>query len=187
MKHKLNSINTKQMLVDALIALSSQKPFSKITVSEIVDYCNINRKTFYYHFTDIYDLLEYYLNSEISLAISTFDPIKDINATTTYAFDYMNQHAYLKNFLQDTLARDKVTQLLNKAIYPKTLELIQVLEHTHRKNLEDDFKLFLANSFTRIIVLSLLDSIENPNNYDVEKIQEYISTLFQMSMQGVYQ
>ena len=54
MKHKLNSINTKQMLVDALITLSIQKPFSKITVSEIIDYCNINRKTFYYHFTDIY-------------------------------------------------------------------------------------------------------------------------------------
>ena len=56
MKHNMNSTNTKQMLAEALISLSNKKDFSKITVSEIVDYCNINRKTFYYHFTDIYDL-----------------------------------------------------------------------------------------------------------------------------------
>jgi probable dihydroxyacetone kinase regulator len=36
-----------------------QKPFSKITVSDLVSDCGINRSTFYYHFKDIYDLVEW--------------------------------------------------------------------------------------------------------------------------------
>ena len=31
-----------------------KKPLSKITVSEIIADCGVNRKTFYYHFEDIY-------------------------------------------------------------------------------------------------------------------------------------
>ncbi|WP_295208123.1 TetR family transcriptional regulator [Ruminococcus sp.] len=37
------------------------KPLSKITVSEIVADCNINRKTFYYHFEDVQSLLKWTL------------------------------------------------------------------------------------------------------------------------------
>lgn len=49
---------TKKALSDALKKLMSQKAFSKITVSEIIRMCNVNRKTFYYHFEDIQALLK---------------------------------------------------------------------------------------------------------------------------------
>ena len=185
MKHKINSISTKQMLADALIHLSSKKTFSKITVSEIVDYCNINRKTFYYHFTDIYDLLEWHLNNEISHVISIFDPIKDINATTAFAINYMNQHAYIKSFLQDALARDKITHLLYKAIYPKVCEVLQMLEQTQEHILDADFNEFLATNLTRIIILSSFDAIEHSNKYEPEKLQQYISNLLHISTNGL--
>ena len=181
MKHKLNSINTKQILAEALISIASKKTLSKITVSELVDYCDINRKTFYYHFTDIYDLLEWTLNNEIEQVISNYNPINDINATISYSVNYINRHPHLKNILKDAIAREKITQLLNKAISPKSLELIEMLEHTKQQPMETDFKQFLAKSLTHIIILSLLDSIENPNSYDIEKLQQYITTLFQMS------
>ena len=35
------------------------KPFDKIKIREIVDGCGLNRQTFYYHFDDVYDLLEW--------------------------------------------------------------------------------------------------------------------------------
>ena len=36
-----------------------QKPLTKITVGDIAEDCGINRMTFYYHFKDIYDLVEW--------------------------------------------------------------------------------------------------------------------------------
>ena len=53
------SQNTKKALAESLKKFMKKKPFSKITVSELVTDCNINRKTFYYHFEDIYDLLKW--------------------------------------------------------------------------------------------------------------------------------
>ena len=41
-----------------------KKTLSKITVSELIAECNVNRKTFYYHFDDIYALLKWTLEEE---------------------------------------------------------------------------------------------------------------------------
>ena len=58
MKHEVTSLNTKKALAAALKELMTKKPLSKITVSDIISVCGVNRKTFYYHFQDIYDLLK---------------------------------------------------------------------------------------------------------------------------------
>ena len=38
---------------------AAQKPLTKITINDIDEDCGINRMTFYYHFKDIYDLVEW--------------------------------------------------------------------------------------------------------------------------------
>ena len=188
MKHELNSKNTKQMLCDTLIQLSSQKPFSKITVSEIIKLCDVNRKTFYYHFADVYDLLEWHLNNEITAAVSTYNhPLDDWCESISYATNYMNQHSYLKNFIKDPLAKDTMTKLLNRTIYPRALEIIEHQEQKHAKSFKPDFKEFLTNNFTHIIVLSVLDSIENPNNYDAEKLKQYLSVVLEASLNAFFE
>ena len=48
-----------------------KKSLSKISISEIVKECQINRKTFYYHFEDIYDLLEWHLEQEVAQIIKS--------------------------------------------------------------------------------------------------------------------
>lgn len=54
---------TKKALAEALKKLLEKKPLSKITVTDIAEQCEINRHTFYYHFRDIYDLIEWiYVN-----------------------------------------------------------------------------------------------------------------------------
>lgn len=187
MKHEINSQNTKQMLCNALITLSEKKPFSKISVSEIVNLCELNRKTFYYHFADVYDLLEWHLNNEINTSISAFDTIYDLESTITYAVNYMNQHPYLKKFIQDPLAKEKISNLLYEILSPILYDMIQHLETTHGKSMDHEFEEFLIKYFTRITVLSILDAIENPNNYDIEKTKQYISALFNMSVHGLFQ
>ena len=48
---------TKRRLSDALIALLAQKPVREITVRELTTLAKVSRGTFYFHYTDIYDLL----------------------------------------------------------------------------------------------------------------------------------
>lgn len=50
---------TKLMLAESLRNLMQKKPLDKIKIHEIVDACGVNRQTFYYHFQDIYALVEW--------------------------------------------------------------------------------------------------------------------------------
>ena len=50
---------TKEALATALKQMMKVKPIGKITVKDLVELCGVNRQTFYYHFDDVYDLLEW--------------------------------------------------------------------------------------------------------------------------------
>lgn len=52
-------INTKAMIADTLHTMMQQKNLDKITVTELVGACNISRQTFYYHFQDILEVVEW--------------------------------------------------------------------------------------------------------------------------------
>ena len=52
---------TKRALEASLKNMLLQKPLDKITINNIPKDCGINRMTFYYHFKDIYDLVEWSL------------------------------------------------------------------------------------------------------------------------------
>ena len=49
---------TKQAICASFRKFLEQKPLEQITVKDIVDDCEINRKTFYYYYQDIYALLD---------------------------------------------------------------------------------------------------------------------------------
>lgn len=50
---------TKNALAASMKKLMAQKPFAKISVGDICDDCGMNRKSFYYHFKDKYDLVNW--------------------------------------------------------------------------------------------------------------------------------
>lgn len=60
---------TKRALVFALKELMETKPFSKISVSDICELCDMNRKSFYYHFKDKYDLVNWIYYTECVTAL----------------------------------------------------------------------------------------------------------------------
>ncbi|WP_066321394.1 TetR/AcrR family transcriptional regulator [Bacillus sp. FJAT-29814] len=59
-------LRTRKLIMDSFIELSGKKEFKDITIKDITTEAMINRATFYYHFEDIYDLLEKVL-SEVLL------------------------------------------------------------------------------------------------------------------------
>ncbi|MFJ7727365.1 TetR/AcrR family transcriptional regulator [Neobacillus sp. NPDC097160] len=68
-------LRTRKLIMDSFIELSGKKEFKDITVKDITTEAMINRATFYYHFEDIYDLLEKVLSEVllINLNGNSFD------------------------------------------------------------------------------------------------------------------
>ena len=48
---------TRKAIMKCTLELAEKKSLKKITVKDIADECGITRSTFYYHFSDIYDVL----------------------------------------------------------------------------------------------------------------------------------
>ena len=59
-----NSNITKKALAQSLKELGATKNLDKITVADITDHCGVNRQTFYYHFNDKYDLINWIFYTE---------------------------------------------------------------------------------------------------------------------------
>ncbi len=90
---------TKRALATSLKELMEEKPFEKINVGDICEKCDMNRKSFYYHFKDKYDLVnwifdtefvelnqEYYLDTRL-LSHSFDDRWKNIEVFCNYFYE----------------------------------------------------------------------------------------------------
>lgn len=66
MERKSNTASdqTKHALAVALKELMVQKPIDKITIHDLTERAGIRRQNFYYHFTDVYDLLRWMFQEE---------------------------------------------------------------------------------------------------------------------------
>ena len=62
-------LDVKAAVADALLELIRRKDADKITVKDLVEVCGISRQTFYYHFKDIYDLVEWACIEDASKAL----------------------------------------------------------------------------------------------------------------------
>jgi AcrR family transcriptional regulator len=85
-------LRTRRLIMDSFIELSAKKEFKDITVKDITTEAMINRATFYYHFEDIYDLLEKAL-SEVLLVNLNGEFYKD---------DKLNEESFVSIFIAIT-------------------------------------------------------------------------------------
>lgn len=56
---------TKRALAQAIKELMNEKPLVKISIADIVERCQMNRQSFYYHFRDKYDLVNWIFYTEL--------------------------------------------------------------------------------------------------------------------------
>ena len=57
---------TKRKIADCVKQLMKKKEIRKITIQDIMDATNMSRQSFYYHFKDIYDVLEWVARYDFS-------------------------------------------------------------------------------------------------------------------------
>lgn len=62
---------TKKALASAMKSLVTEVPFEKITIGDICERCHMHRKSFYYHFRDKYDLINWIFDSEIFAIVNS--------------------------------------------------------------------------------------------------------------------
>lgn len=182
MKYEVTSLNTKKLFAEALKEIVVQKSFSKVTVSELIRACNVNRKTFYYHFTDVYDLLKWTLEQEAIDVVKKFDLIVDYEEVILFAMDYIEKNDVFLNNIYYSVGRDELKRFFYTDFIEITTSIIKQIETINRVTLPKEFEMFLSSFYTEAIAGTLLEWIVNKEKHDRQQTIDYISVIFRTGL-----
>jgi AcrR family transcriptional regulator len=130
------TIRTKKMIRNALSELIEEKGFNDISITDLTKRADINRGTFYLHYTDKYDLLEKVENEVIQ---EIQEQTKDIDSINLLNIDALNEplpfmiklFEYFKensNFMKailgpkgDPIFHNKIKKFIETNLFEKTL------------------------------------------------------------------
>lgn len=176
MNHEEMNQRTEAVLIGTFKALMLKKPMNKITVSELVEECGINRKTFYYHFEDIRDMLRKMLRQDIEAIFSRGDLITDHDLIINSVLDYIEQNKVILKNMLSCIGRAELDLFLNSNVNKPIYSLVCETEQKQNLSVGDEYKRFLADFFTRAVSGVLIDWIENRANRNKEQIKQYLFT-----------
>ena len=110
------AIDTKQMITEKLFELLSREKTENVTVKRLVEECGISRQTFYYHFKDIIDVMEWgcrqALKDDLETGLRAESPRE---AITVFVTNTVNRRAAVSHLLASPHGPDFL-QLMQKTV-----------------------------------------------------------------------
>lgn len=167
--------STKLALANALKKLLQKKFLDDITVKELVEECEVNRQTFYYHFQDIYDLVEWIFLAEAEAAIGgqkTYDTwqqgfLQILQSLQKDRVFYINVY--------HSISREYIEQYLYKLTYDLMIGVVE--ERAAGMSVRAEDKEFIAHFYKYAFVGLTLEWIRGGMKETPAAIVERVSTV----------
>ena len=166
---------TKRALEASLKNLLLQKPLNKITVGDIANDCGINRMTFYYHFKDIYDLIEW---SCVEDATKALEGKKTYDTWQEGFLNIFNAVLDNKSFIMNvyrSVSREQIEMYLYKLTYNLLIDVVN--EKSVGMAVSDEDKKFIADFYKYAFVGIMLNWIRNDMKEEPKQIVDRLSVL----------
>ena len=164
---------TKKALMESLKKLMLQKPLNKITINDLTADCGISRMAFYYHFRDIYDLVEWACLEESTKALQGKKTYETWQEGLLQIFEAVYENKPFIINAYHAVSREQIENYL----FHLTHDLIMgvVLEQSKETALSDAQKNFIADFYKYSFVGIMLDWIKQGMKEDYEEIARMIA------------
>jgi probable dihydroxyacetone kinase regulator len=169
------SQTAKRALEASLKKLLLQKPLDKITIGDIAEDCGINRMTFYYHFRDIYDLIEWACVEDATRALAGKKTYDTWQQGFLQIFAAVRENKPFILNVYRSVSREQVELYLYKLTYDLLINVVR--EEARGMTVSEEDETFIANYYKYAFVGLMLDWIRNDMKEDPEKIIDRLSLL----------
>ena len=171
---------TKIAMAQSLKRMLLIKDLDKITISDITNDCGINRQTFYYHFKDIYDLLEWIFTNEVIEEIDN-EIEENWQQKFIYIFEYVIQN---KEFIKNVYSSGSKEYFLKFAYKQTNLLIINFIEKEYKdKKIKEENKKFIANFYKYGFVGVMEEWIETGMKEEPQKIVSKLNDIIEGDME----
>lgn len=181
------SYSTQLKLAKSLKELMANQPFEKLSVSDITNNCSLHRQTFYYHFEDKYELLDWIVYKEL------MEPLID-----GFSFDNMYEHFmrlfttmvdekkfYLNAFKIDV---NDLSRYINRLAYEQFMVVIDCLEKNSgiKSNYNENmmFAEFLGYGFVGIVFGWAQRGMKDSPEEMTRHLERIINNLIQLASEN---
>ena len=165
--------NTKQALEASLKRLMLKKPLDKITIRDLTEDCGISRMAFYYHFKDIYDLVEWACIEDAAAALQGKKTCDTWQEGLLQIFEAVLEN---KPFILNAyrcISRDQMERFLFQLTYGLIRGVVD--EKSEGTAISEADKTFIAEFYKYSFVGVLLDWIRQGMAADHRLIAEKIA------------
>lgn len=169
---------TKQALEASLKHLLVKKPLDKITIHDITADCGISRMAFYYHFKDIYDLIEWTCIEDATRALQGKKTYATWQEGLLQIFEAVLENKPFVLNAYRCISRDQMERFLYKLTYGLIRGVVD--EQSREAAVTEEDKVFIAEFYKYSFVGILLDWIRQGMTADYQEIVRRIS----LTMQG---
>lgn len=171
---------TKRALEQSLKNLLLKKPLTKITVGDITEDCGINRMTFYYHFKDIYDLVEWSCLEDAKRALEEKKTYDKWQQGFLQIFKAVQENKPFILNVYRCVHREQVEKYLQPLVDQLLLNVIN--EEAAGITVRDEDKQFIAQVYSYMFIGLMLDWIKDDMREDPQQIVEKLSKLIKGSV-----
>lgn len=167
---------TEELIIKTFLGLVEEKSLDKITIQDIADQCGINRNTFYYHFDDIYSLIETIFSNHLKKIEQMFEDGASWSECSEVALKFLVENRRAIRHIAFSMSRNQLDSYLFvvfKKIFTEYLLDNFIVDISDEEF--DDLILFYTYAVIGCIVHNF---IENNNNVDLSNLlKEFKTTL----------
>lgn len=157
--------STEDLLLNGFMDLITERPLDKITIQDIADYCCVNRNTFYYHYDNIYDLLEKFFDRQTKSALEFLENGESLKNCMKAIILFALDHHQAAKHLANSMNRDLLSSYLGHSF--TTILTTYVDEHyeiTEENRMKADFIIgFYRYAFVGIMMDLMTKELDDTN------------------------
>lgn len=128
---------TQKALAESLKKLLNRKTLNKITVSDITNDCGVNRQTFYYHFHDVYELVDWIFAEEMKrYAQEGFTPDNWRDVMTRLMDNFLEDRHFIIN-VYNSLNRKELEKYMGVFVKPAVTDIVNEIARNYDVYTED--------------------------------------------------
>ena len=173
---------TKRALEQSLKNLLLKKPLTKITINDIAQDCGINRMTFYYHFKDIYDLVEWACLEDARAALEAKKTYDTWQEGFLQIFEAVRENKPFIMNVYRCVHQEQVERYLKPLVDQLLLDVIN--EEAAGMTVRDEDKAFIARIYSYVFVGLMLDWIRDDMRADPKVIVNRLGVMLHGSIRA---
>ena len=161
---------TKTALGESLKKLILTKRLEKITINDLTADCGISRMAFYYHFKDIYDLVEWVWMEDSKKVLQDKKTYDTWQEGVSQIFEaVLNNKEFITNVWR-SIGRERVERYLYKFTYDIIRQVVE--EKCRGRGISEEQKDFMTDFYKYGFVGIMLDWIDHGMKDDYGEIVE---------------